>query len=78
MVKHYLTHAPLLRTPGFDKPFNMVADASKLPSRAMLLQGGQPTEFDSKKLNTTEWNGTTTEQGMLALARTVQAWHCNL
>lgn len=37
-VKRYLTRAPFLRILGFDEPFEVVADASKLASGAMLLQ----------------------------------------
>lgn len=77
-VKHCLTHAPLLRMPDFDKPFEVVADASEIASGAVLLQEGQPTAFDSKNFNVTEQNYMTTKQEMLASMRAMQTWRCYL
>ena len=36
-VKYSLTHAPVLRMPDFSKPFEVVADASKYASGAVLM-----------------------------------------
>ena len=75
-VKYCLTHAPLLQMPNFDKPFEVVADASNTALGAVLLQDGHPIAFESKKFNAAELNYSTTEQELLASVHAVKVWRC--
>ena len=77
-VKYCLTHAPVLVMPDYEKPFEVVADASKYATGAVLLQAGRPIAFDSRKFNKAELNYSVSEQEMLASVRAVQAWRCYL
>ena len=70
-VKYSLTHAPMLWMPGFSKPFEVVADASKYASGVVRMQEGRPIDFDSRKFNKAELNYTVSEQEMLASVRAV-------
>ena len=42
--------------PEFSKPFEVVADATKVASGSILLQEGQPIAFDNRKFNKAELN----------------------
>ena len=55
-----------------------MADASLLGTGAVLLQGGQPVAFTSKKLSPAERNYTTGEQELLAVKRALHTWRCYL
>ena len=60
-VKYSLTHTPMLRMPDFSKPFEVVTEASKYASGAVLMQESWPTAFDSWKFNKAELNYTVSE-----------------
>ncbi len=65
MVKSALTSAPTLALPDFDKPFELWCDASDLGVGAVLLQGGRPIAFESRRYIPAEKNYTVTEQEAL-------------
>eukprot|EP00775_Hariotina_reticulata_P004793 gene4792-biopygen6544 len=54
LLKEKLTHAPVLAMPDFEKPFEIVADASNTAVGAILLQDGKPIAFESRKLTPAE------------------------
>jgi hypothetical protein len=77
-VKYVLTHAPILTLPKLGKPFEVVIDASLLEVRAVLLQGGKPITFESKKFSPAERNYTTGEQEIAAVMHAMRTWRCYL
>ena len=77
-VKKILTNAPVLQMPDFEKPFEVVADASDLALGAVLLQEGHPIAFESKKFTPAELNYSTTEKELAASVHAVRVWRCYL
>jgi len=81
-VKVALTQAPVLATPDFTVPFEVICDASGDRHHgaigAVLLQNGRPVAYESRKLTPAEINYTTTEQEMLAVVHAVVTWRCYL
>ena len=71
-LKHALTQAPVLQLPQFDKPFEVVADASKYALGAVLLQNGHPVAFESRKMTPAECNYHPGEQELLAIVYALQ------
>ena len=41
-IRHALTHAPVLTIPDFNKPFELIVDASGIGLGGVLLQDGRP------------------------------------
>jgi hypothetical protein len=66
-LKHLLIEGPLLRTPDESKTYRVVTDAFHIGLGGVLLQGGHPIAYESRKLNSVEQNYTTTEREMLAV-----------
>eukprot|EP00798_Chlamydomonas_sp_ICE-L_P006677 gene6677-biopygen1870 len=66
-LKTALTSAPVLMLPDFDKPFEVISDASLLGKGAVLLQDKHPVAYSSKKYIPAEKNYTVSEQEMLDL-----------
>eukprot|EP00798_Chlamydomonas_sp_ICE-L_P001723 gene1723-biopygen14553 len=64
-LKTALTSAPVLMLPDFDKPFEVISDASLLGTGAVLLQDKHPVAYSSKKYIPAEKNYTVSEQEML-------------
>ena len=61
-VKYALTHEPVLTLPKLGESFEVVSDVSLLGAGVILLQGGKPIAFDSKKFSPHERNYITGEQ----------------
>eukprot|EP00798_Chlamydomonas_sp_ICE-L_P021405 gene21405-biopygen30117 len=55
-LKTALTSAPVLMLPDFDKPFEVISDASLLGTGAVLLQDKHPIAYSSKKYIPAEKN----------------------
>ena len=77
-VKQALTHAPTLAMPDFDKPFEVIADASMHGIGAILMQEGHPIAFESRRMIPAERGYFTTEQELLAVIHALQVWRCYL
>lgn len=77
-IKWALTHAPVLRSPKPEEPFEVVSDASLQGLGAVLLQESQPVAFESRKLSPAERNYTTTEQELLGVVHALRVWRCYL
>ena len=77
-VKHALTHAPVLATPDFTKPFVVIVDASGDGIGAVLEQDGHPLAYESRKFTPAERNYTVGEQELLAAVHAMKVWRCYL
>jgi len=78
LLKHKLSTAPVLAMPDFNKPFQIVADASLTAIGAILLQDDRPIAFESRKLSPAESNYDTTEREMTAVIHALRVWRCYL
>eukprot|EP00775_Hariotina_reticulata_P000440 gene440-700_t len=74
LLKEKLTHAPVLAMPDFEKPFEIVADASNTAVGATLLQDGKPIAFESRKLTPAEVAYDTMEREMTAVIHALTVW----
>eukprot|EP00775_Hariotina_reticulata_P004792 gene4793-5042_t len=74
LLKEKLTHAPVLAMPDFEKPFEIVADASNTAVGAILLQDGKPIAFESRKLTPAEVAYDTMEREMTAVIHALTVW----
>ena len=77
-IKDALTNAPVLMSPDFTKPFEVVSDASLLGTGAVLLQEGKPIAYSSSKFILAERNYTTGEQELLGVFKALKEWRCYL
>ena len=77
-IKHDLTHAPVLKSPDLNQPFELVTDACDEGIGAVLLQDKRPVAFESRKLIPAELNYTTTEKECLAVIHALKVWRCYL
>nr|GEZ26685.1 DNA-directed DNA polymerase [Tanacetum cinerariifolium] len=70
-LKKKLTEAPILITPNWDLPFELMCDTSDFAIGAVLGQRHEkhfrPIHYASKTMNDTKFNDTTTEKEMLAV-----------
>jgi hypothetical protein len=83
-IKAALTTPPVLAYPDFRaahdgvQPFEVIADASVHGVGAVLLQGGKPIAYESKKFIPAEYNYDTGEQELLATVHALRAFRCYL
>lgn len=82
-VKYSLTNAPVLTIPDLQAaqdgtPFEVVTDASKYGVGGVLLQGGKPVAFESKKFLPAEMNYSTSEKELLGVIHALKTWRCYL
>jgi hypothetical protein len=83
-IKAALTTPPVLAYPDFraahegKEPFEVIADASVHAVGAVLLQGGKPIAYESKKFIPAEYNYETGEQELLATVHALRTFRCYL
>ena len=73
-IKYALAHAPVLRLPDWDLPFEVSTDASKYAISAILTQEGQPVAYESRKLIPAETRYDTREREILAIVWACKKW----
>jgi hypothetical protein len=80
LTKLALTTAPVLTSPDPSKPYRVVCDASLAGIGAVLMQGGKPVAYESRKYTAAEKNYAlyTGEQEMLACVHALRTWRCYL
>ena len=75
ILKHHLTHAPVLRLADFNQPFFVVVtDASGSGIGAVLMQNDHPIAFVSRKLKPSELNYSVYDKELLAVAYALDIW----
>lgn len=74
LLKKKLTNAPLLVLPDFDKTFEIECDDFGIGIGVILMQGGRPIVYFSKKLNGAALNYPTYGKELNALVHVLQTW----
>ena len=72
MLKSFLTGAPVLVSPDFNKKFCLATDASDVAVAGVLLQESLPVAYFSKKLNSAQKNYSVIEKECLAIVLSVE------
>jgi hypothetical protein len=73
-IKLALVSSGVLRYPNFDEPFEVHIDASGFAIGGVLMQGGQPVAFESKKLTGSQLRWPTHEKELFAIVHCLKTW----
>lgn len=77
-LKSSLLNAKPLKIPDLNKPFQLITDASDYALGAILIQDGAPVAFESRMMNPSERNYSTTDKELLAVVHALKLWRCYL
>jgi hypothetical protein len=80
-IKDALSSAPVLALPDVSDTaasYEVIVDASDVAIGAILLQGGRPIAYESRKLIPAERNYHTSDRELLALVHALKVWRCYL
>ena len=77
-IKEALASPPVLAIPDFNKPFEVICDASDMDIGAILMQDNHPIAYESRKLSSAERNYPTHDRECLAVVHAYQLWRCYL
>ena len=75
-LKEALVSAPVLAMPDWDKPFEVVCDASVHGVGAVILQENHPIAYESQKFHDAAYNYDTGEQELLAVVHALRKFRC--
>ena len=67
-----IRHEVLKGYPDFNAPFEIHTDASKLQLGSVISQKGKLIAFYSRKINSAQYNYTTTEKELLSIVETLK------
>ncbi|KAG9458426.1 hypothetical protein H6P81_002934 [Aristolochia fimbriata] len=73
-LKPAATEEPVLHLADFNKPFQVLTDASDFAIGGVLEQDGHPIAYESRKLNETERRYTVQEREMTAIVHCLRTW----
>ena len=75
-LKTVLINDPCLKLPDLDDEYEVIIDASEdeVIIGAVLTQHGHPIAFESKKLNSHQWNYPIHDKKMCAIMRVLDPW----
>ena len=71
-IKRVIEREVLLGYPNFNAPFEIHTDASKLQLGAVISQKGKPIAFYYRKMNSAQYNYTTTDKELLSIVATLK------
>ena len=74
VLKHKLTHAPILFLPDFNKTFEIECDGSSSGVSAVLIQARRPIAYFSEKLGGTILNYSTYDKELHVLVQALEIW----
>jgi hypothetical protein len=77
-LKAALVSPPVLAIPQFDKPFDVVTDASEYACGAVLIQEGRPVAYHSHLFDSAEQNYPTHDRECLGIVEAYREWRCYL
>ena len=77
-IKAILAREAFLQYPDHNKPFHIYADASDYQMGSVIIQGGKPVAFFSRKLNSAQRTYTTGEKEILSIVETLKEYRTML
>ena len=69
-----VTEEPVLALPDISKPFEVHTDVSDIALGGVLVQGGHPVAYESRKLNATERRYSAQEKELMAIVHCLRTW----